>query len=79
MAAGLVAGAAALLLERYPQATVVELEEALRRGALERGAPGPDNTMGYGLLYIPGALDALGRLRGSNESPNQTSATLRQR
>ena len=46
-AAGYVAGAAALLLESRPEATVPELEAALREGARD------------GRLWLPGALARL--------------------
>ena len=64
-AAGLVAGAAALLFERHPEARVVEIEEALRAGARDVGFPGADHTFGFGALYIPGALAALDRIRAA--------------
>src|SRR5262249_42886562 len=48
-AAGYVAGAAALLLESRPEASVTELEAALRQGAKD------------GRLSIPGALARLAR------------------
>src|SRR3989449_9048926 len=48
IAAGLAAGAAAILLERHPDATVGDLEHALRAGARDLGPPGPDNEFGYG-------------------------------
>jgi bacillopeptidase F len=60
-AAGIVAGAAALLLERHPDATVAEIEEALRSGSRDLGAPGPDQTFGYGALDVPRAVAALDR------------------
>lgn len=62
VAAGLVAGAAALLLRLYPQATIVDVEEALKSSAIDLGPAGPDDTYGYGHLYLPTARDSLGRL-----------------
>ena len=58
-AAGYVAGAAALLLQRCPHAQVEQVEQALRRGAIDLGPPGPDPTYGHGLLNVPRALRAL--------------------
>ena len=62
-AAGLAAGAAALLLEARPEASVSEVEDALLRGAADLGAPGADGDFGHGRLDVPGALAALERGR----------------
>lgn len=59
VAAGLVAGAAAILLQRYPDVAVTELSEALQAGAVDFGPAGPDNSYGFGRLYLPAALEAL--------------------
>ncbi len=72
VAAGLVAGAAAILLQRHPEATVWELEQALRSGAVDLGPPGPDHAFGYGRLDIPGALEALSNLLGRNEAARRS-------
>jgi serine protease AprX len=66
VAAGLVAGAAALLLQRFPEATAAEVEDALKAGARDGGPPGPDNTFGSGRLYVPGAMEWLARRRASS-------------
>ncbi len=79
VAAGLVAGASALLLQRYPGAAVRELEEALRSSAIDLGPAGPDAIFGYGRLYVPAALDSLGRILGRNERPNSSKEAPRQR
>jgi subtilisin family serine protease len=60
-AAGYVAGVAALLLQRCPRADVTLIENALRQGALDLGAPGPDTTYGYGLVNAARALDVLAK------------------
>ena len=52
-AAGLAAGAAALLLQRHPEASVTELEDALAGGRLD----------------VPGALARLDRIRGRRARP----------
>jgi subtilisin family serine protease len=49
-AAPQVAGVLALLLSAYPNATVVELEQALQNSAQDLGSGGPDNTYGFGLV-----------------------------
>ena len=58
-AAGYVAGAAALLLQRCPHAQVEQVEQALRRGAVDLGPAGPDPAYGHGLLNVPRAIGAL--------------------
>jgi bacillopeptidase F len=60
LAAGLAAGAVAILLQRHPDALVTDLELALVTSAVDAGSPGADNTFGYGRLNIPRALRALG-------------------
>ena len=55
-----VAGAMALLRQADPAATVAELEQAVTATAVDLGAPGPDNTAGYGLLDAPAARQWLG-------------------
>ena len=46
------AGAMALLLSAHPQATLDQLEQALRAGAEDLGADGPDNDTGHGRLDV---------------------------
>ena len=72
VAAGLAGGAAALLLQRYRDATAAELEAALRSGAVDAGPRGPDNGFGYGRLSVGGALTALERIRTAANA-NSTS------
>ena len=56
LAAGYVAGAAAVLLQRCPSLDVNRLEEALARTATDLGQEGPDNDSGYGMINLPAAL-----------------------
>ena len=49
-AAPQVAGVMALLLSADPQASVEDLEQALKNSARDLGLSGPDNTYGYGLI-----------------------------
>jgi len=79
VAAGLVAGAVALLLQRYPEAAVTEIEAALTRSALDVGREGSENGFGHGLLYVPAALDSLGRFVGTNDTANRATETARHR
>jgi hypothetical protein len=52
-----VAGAAALLRQYNPNATVEEIKWALMNSAQDLGEAGEDNTYGHGLINIPAALD----------------------
>ena len=54
-----VAGAMALLLNALPDATVSELEEAVKSSAADLGPSGPDNDSGYGLLDVYKAYNLL--------------------
>ncbi len=59
MAAPYVAGAVLLLRQYNPDATPLEIKQALVHSATDIGTPGPDNQTGYGLLNIPAAIDYL--------------------
>ena len=48
-----VAGAAALVKQRYPRYTPEKLESYLRRNAHDLGTTGPDNLYGAGSLFLP--------------------------
>jgi subtilisin family serine protease/cytochrome oxidase Cu insertion factor (SCO1/SenC/PrrC family) len=54
-----IAGAAALLRGAFPDATVDELEAALRTTAHDLGTAGPDEDYGYGLVDVAAAYAAL--------------------
>ena len=69
-AAGLAAGAAALLLQARPDASVSAIEDALRAGAADLGPPGADEDFGYGRLDVPGALE---KIRSSSRSSTRAS------
>ena len=66
-AAAVVAGAAALLREHDPEASVAEIERALRAGARDLGPSGRDRTFGAGALDIPRALTALDAARAASD------------
>lgn len=53
-----VAGAAALILSRYPTYTLSQLKSALITNAIDMGSSGQDNIYGYGRLNLP-AIAAL--------------------
>jgi cysteine-rich repeat protein len=55
MACPMVAGAAALLLEADPGKTPAQIRSALTSTASQAGAP--DNSVGYGLIHVFGALN----------------------
>ena len=77
IAAGLVAGGVALLRQRYPDATVLEIETALLRSARDAGEPGPDRTFGYGRLDLPSALDTLSGMSDKKETRQVVRAVSR--
>jgi len=78
-AAGFAAGGIALLRQRHPEATIMEIESALLRSARDAGEPGPDPTFGYGRLDLPSALDTLSRLRGMKVSRKRPAIAAAQR
>lgn len=51
-----VAGAAALMLESYPQLSAADLEDRLKSSALDMAAAGPDTDTGAGRLTLPPAF-----------------------
>ncbi len=59
MASPHVSGAVALLLGKYPQASVDQIRTALRTSATDILAPGWDPKSGYGRLQVPQALTSL--------------------
>lgn len=61
LAAGLVAGAAALLLQADPELEPWELERILLETARDLPPAGPDDASGAGALWLPAALE---RVRG---------------
>jgi|GEM_PF-2465861 len=67
MSAPLVAGAAALLLAAYPDATPAEIKHWLQEGAdyLGNDPSGRDDRYGHGRLNIAGAFEAAAAERGS--------------
>lgn len=71
MAAPHVAGAVAILRQYAPDATVDEIKQALIAGASAAPDPEPlpNNTYGWGMLYIPAALTALDTIMHS-PAPN---------
>ena len=67
-----VAGALALLRSGHPDATLDQLEAALRQGARDLGAAGPDDDSGYGLLDVPAADEALAELVARPHVPRRS-------
>jgi hypothetical protein len=57
-----VSGVIALLRSVFPDASVLALENALKRSALDVDLPGPDNAGGYGLVDAQRAFAALNAL-----------------
>jgi subtilisin family serine protease len=68
LAAPHVSGALALLLNAYPNLSVVQQREALINSAFDLGAVGPDNNYGYGRLNVLAAHQWL-QSGGSTSTP----------
>jgi subtilisin family serine protease len=62
MASPHVAGAVAVLLSKFPQATHQQIVAALTKTAVDIDKPGPDNASGFGRIDLPKALAALGSM-----------------
>src|SRR5207302_1809686 len=48
-----IAGAAALVHQRYPSLTMAQLRDYLVAHSMDAGAPGVDNTFGAGDFFLP--------------------------
>ncbi len=59
LAAAYVSAAAALAIERDPNASADEIRAALTGNAIDLGPPGKDEQFGYGLIAPSATLDAL--------------------
>lgn len=74
VAAGLTAGAAALLLQQEPEASVTDLESLLGASAADLGPAGADNAFGYGQLQPLAALESLLSRKGRQATATSTEA-----
>lgn len=63
-----VSGGMALLAGAFPDATVVELEAALRNSAADLGPTGADNDYGHGLIDLAAAWELLGTPSPSSDN-----------
>jgi hypothetical protein len=70
-----VAGIAALLRQRVPEATVAEIRTALKAGAVDLGAPGFDDTFGAGRVDAARAVMRLHRDVDSDGVDNAAERT----
>lgn len=75
MATPVVAGAAALLRQRWPSLTAENLAKILLTTATDKGAPGVDPVYGYGLLNIAAAFRANGTVTVQSISGTTTTVT----
>lgn len=73
MAAGFVAGAAALLFAAEPRVTNTQVRDILLRTATDIGEPGRDLTFGVGLINMVAALAELQRMYPPIASPQITA------
>ena len=64
-----VAGAASLLLSKYPDSTAAQLQSTLESWAIDMGTPGKDNIYGAGRLNLL-LLPPFGLLRDTRVHPN---------
>ncbi|MCW2926343.1 MAG: serine protease [Thermoleophilia bacterium] len=64
MASPHVAGAVAVLLSKFPQATHDQIVSALTKTAVDIDRPGPDNAAGFGRIDVAKALEYLGGQQG---------------
>ena len=71
-----VAGAMALLLNAYPQASVAALEAALTQSAFDLGSVGSDNDYGYGLADVMAAYNTLAAAQPQGTPPTITSTPV---
>ncbi len=69
MASPHVAAAAALLRSYVPAANRTQVQQALEQTAMDLGAPGKDNTYGYGLIQVADALRYLKQLTAPTPTP----------
>ena len=74
MAAPHVAGAAALLRQRYPAWSNVMIRERLRQTATDLGASGFDSEFGYGLVNAQAAILMSVAISGASTVPANASA-----
>ena len=58
--APMAAGVAAVVWSADPTLTADEVELILKMGATDKGAPGADDTFGYGRISLKGSLDLVG-------------------
>jgi type VII secretion-associated serine protease mycosin len=73
MAAGFVAGAAALLFAAEPRVTNTQVREILLTSATDIGEPGRDVVFGAGLVNVVAALQALRQLYPPVSTPTVTA------
>jgi serine protease len=70
MATPHVAGVAALIWSEYPEATALQVRQALQASTLDLGPAGHDHSYGFGLVQAHEALNRLGEyIRGEGEPP----------
>lgn len=73
-----VAGAAALIRQRFPNYTVAQVKTFLETNAIDMGAVGYDSTYGAGRLYLgasPATINTNVTLQGRPTAPNPLWAT----
>ncbi|CNI57929.1 autotransporter protein [Yersinia pekkanenii] len=69
MAAPLVTGAAAVLMQRFPYMTSAQIADVLKTTATDLGAPGIDARFGWGKINLRDAMDGPGMLIAPADIP----------
>ncbi|HEX8343869.1 MAG TPA: S8 family serine peptidase [Actinoplanes sp.] len=75
-AAAIVSGAAALIRARFPELSAAEVVQRLTSTAVDKGAPGRDDTYGHGSLNLMAALTAKAPPPSSVPSAPATGPTV---
>lgn len=70
MASAVTIGVAALVWAKYPKFKVAEVLQAMRTGAVDKGAKGRDNQYGHGVVNAGNALAAAAVMASPSPSPS---------
>ncbi|WP_233149171.1 autotransporter outer membrane beta-barrel domain-containing protein [Shimwellia pseudoproteus] len=71
MAAPMVSGAAAVLMQRFPYMTTAQIADVLKTTAVDLGAPGLDARFGWGKISLRNAIDGPGMFVTRQDIPGE--------